>query len=75
MGYCRCSYAHLDVHVTVKKELLTKGNRKLKFKKFLKEYHYEDWYLSNIVPTPMMRELIVSITTTTGTCPTLCPHR
>ena len=29
------------------------------FKKFLKEYQYEDWYLSNTVPEEMMAELVV----------------
>ena len=53
-------YGELDVHVVVKKELLTSGPKKLKFKKFLKEYQYEDWHLSNIVPKEMMKELIVS---------------
>lgn len=57
--YLKKKYGDLDVHVVVKKELFTTGPKKLKFKKFLKEYQYEDWYLSNIVPKEMMSELIL----------------
>ncbi len=53
------SYGDLKVHVVVKKELFQTGPKKMKFRKFLKEYHYEDWYLSNIVPQEMMHELVV----------------
>ena len=31
----------------------------MKIKKFLKEYHFEDWYLSNIAPAEMMKDLVV----------------
>ena len=48
------------MHTVVKKELFKSGPKKMKFKKFLREYMYEDWYLSNIVPEEMMHELAVS---------------
>ncbi len=54
------NYGSLYVHIMVKKEGLTRNKlRKVTFSKFLKEYHYEDWYLSNIVPAEMLKELIL----------------
>ena len=54
-------YGDLKVHVVVKKELFERQPPKaIPFKKFLKEYQYEDWYLSNTVPEEMMKELVVS---------------
>ncbi len=54
------NYGSLYVHIMVKKEGLTRNKlRKVPFSKFLKEYHYEDWYLSNIVPAEMTKELIL----------------
>jgi len=32
----------------------------MKFSKFLKEFRYEDWYLSNFIPIEMMSELRVN---------------
>ena len=44
----------------VKKEGLIKNQlREMTITKFLKEYHYEDWYLSNIAPAEMMKDLVV----------------
>ena len=50
-------YGELDIHVVVKKELFKTGPKEMKFRKFLREYNYEDWYLSDIVPQEMMHEL------------------
>ena len=61
MYFCDCRYSELQIHVVVKKELFVSGPKKMKMKKFLKEYLYEDWYLSDIVPQEMMDELGVSI--------------
>ena len=45
----------------VKKEGLVKNQlREMTITKFLKEYHYEDWYLSNIAPAEMMKDLVVN---------------
>ena len=41
----------------MKKELFKTGPKSMKFKKFLREYMYEDWYLSDIVPHEMTPEL------------------
>ena len=56
-----CRYGALDIHVVVKKELLKQGPQKMTFKTFLKEYLYEDWYLSEVVPAEMMGDLAVSL--------------
>ena len=46
----------------MKKEgLITNQLREMKIKKFLKEYHFEDWYLSNIAPAEMMKDLVVML--------------
>jgi len=45
----------------IKRELLQKGIKKMMMKQFLKQYNFEDWYLSNIIPQEMMHELVVSI--------------
>lgn len=58
-NYLKDTYGNLDVHVAVKKEVLTSGPKKMPFKKFLKEFNYEDWYLSNFVPLEMMKELVL----------------
>ena len=49
------------MHVTVKKERTKLDKQKVKFKKFLREYEYEDWYLTNIMPREMMHEFTVSL--------------
>ncbi len=33
--------------------------REMALAKFLREYHYEDWYLTNIAPAEMMAQLVV----------------
>lgn len=54
-------YGDILVHVTVKKERAkTINHQVVTFKRFLKEYQYEDWYLSNIVPQAMMSDLTVN---------------
>lgn len=57
--YLKQKYGDLVVHVVMKKELFKTGPRKMKFRKFLKEYLYEDWYLSDIVPHEMTHELVL----------------
>lgn len=64
--YLKKNYGDLDIHVVVKKELIKKGPKVLKFKKFLKEYHYEDWYLTNTIPQEMMKEVEVPPVLTCG---------
>jgi len=56
-AHLKKNYGDLKIHVVVKKELFTHGPQAMTFKKFLKEYQYEDWYLSNTVPEEMMKEL------------------
>lgn len=58
-NYLRDKYGGIDIDVVVKKELLKSGPQKMSFKKFLKEYNYEDWYLSNFIPLEMMHELVL----------------
>lgn len=53
-------FGELDIHVVVKKDLLRKGPQKMKFRKFLREYQFEEWYLTTSLPQPMMSDLIVS---------------
>ena len=53
-------FGELFIHVVVKKELFNTGPQRLRFRKFLKEYQYEDWYLSNTIPQEMMPDLTVS---------------
>lgn len=60
MDFFDVRYGGIDIDVVVKKELLKSGPQKMSFKKFLKEYNYEDWYLSNFIPLEMMHELVVS---------------
>jgi hypothetical protein len=55
-----CRYGELIVSVTVKKEHAKKEIQRVKFKKFLREYEYEDWYLASIMPREMMHEFAVS---------------
>ncbi|CAD5119390.1 DgyrCDS8004 [Dimorphilus gyrociliatus] len=56
--YLKKEYGNLLVHVTVKKERAKQmDNKKVTFRQFLKEYQYEDWYLSNIVPQMMTLDL------------------
>lgn len=59
--FCVFRYGKLNVTVVVKKERLTKGGRIMKFSKFLLDYMYEDWYMSNTVPSEMLEELPVSV--------------
>ena len=57
-----CRYGNIDVRTLVKKQGLIKNKlKRMSFTEFLDEYHYQDWYLSNIVPTEMMSDLVVSI--------------
>lgn len=54
-------YGKLNVSVTVKvmrrKDEVQTAPYVMKLKKFLLDYMYEDWYLSSIVPAPLMEEL------------------
>ena len=53
-------YGSIPVDVVVKKELLRTGPKRMPFHKFLKQFTYEDWYLTNYIPQEMMHELHVS---------------
>ncbi|XP_074656672.1 uncharacterized protein LOC141909890 [Tubulanus polymorphus] len=60
--YLKENYGSLDIEVTMKKEMVLLRQpgfrvQKMKLSKFLKEYKYEDWYLSSLVPQPMINEL------------------
>ena len=59
LKYLFSRYGELDIHVVVKKELFKTGPKTMKLKKFLREYMYEDWYLSDIIPQEMTSELTV----------------
>ena len=47
----------------MKKERAKNVPLKMTFKTFLREYHYEDWYLSTVTPRDMLHELTVGHST------------
>jgi lysine-specific demethylase 8 len=59
-------YGPIPVDVVVKKQLLRKGPQRMKLQKFVMEFNYEDWYLSNYVPHEMMHELVLPSILTCG---------
>lgn len=52
-------FGKIEIEVVVKKEYFKSGPKRLKFEKFLRDYLYEDLYLTNFVPESMMEELVV----------------
>ena len=62
---CHCRYGKILVDVVVKRqkgptdEHRSRADR-MPFAKFIKDFNYQDWYLSSRVPFDMMPDLIVS---------------
>ncbi|XP_064652231.1 uncharacterized protein LOC135502945 isoform X2 [Lineus longissimus] len=51
-------YGDVKVRVTIKRAISSGQEYKLlKLKKFLKEYKFEDWYLSTIIPQEMRKDM------------------
>ncbi|KAK3576648.1 hypothetical protein CHS0354_023166 [Potamilus streckersoni] len=53
------NYGELNMTIDVKKQVkftISSDKRKMQFKKFLLDYMYENWYLTNTVPHEMMAD-------------------
>ncbi|KAI0222815.1 Fibrinogen-like protein 1 [Lamellibrachia satsuma] len=56
-SYLKTTYGDLDIDVVVKKERAKSVPMKMTFNQFLRDYQYEDWYLSTVTPREMLLEL------------------
>ncbi|ESN91780.1 hypothetical protein HELRODRAFT_165856 [Helobdella robusta] len=58
-NYLKEKFSHIDVNVTVKKSKSDNIPKTMKFGKFLKDYLYDNLYMSNYVPQEMMADLVL----------------
>ena len=56
-------YGELNITITVKKQQMQMKKRQMLFRKFLLDYMYENWYLTNTVPLEMMGDFPVNFFT------------